>query len=384
MTSEEAKTEFERFENYDWSDGHEVYEGAETRSDLAHSMLRAVAEAAANTCKKKRARARAGATTNDEIKANASLGNNKDYVSDIDTSNQRIIFGMLNGKFPSVHSYGEELGQDHAKEAPNEGDRQWVLDPIDSTRNLISGTPLYSISLGCQEFRRGRWVTIAGVVGIPDQQKLIWAERGKGAFVVEPCEWPFVNGSQTPVHIKKHFREGAAAFEERAVEFCVVKELLELEMPLISQLHGKDRRAIRMCDSGAYSAAQTGLGFHGMFTGGLTEHDKTAALLIAHEAGAVIETFDIEPKAEHVRKREEEEAKSGKPDTQWHSRHQLHLIASDEPMLREMHAMAVSALQQMGRCFSAKPRVNLMGDFCHLEGQVTNRESTRAPRSLFG
>jgi fructose-1,6-bisphosphatase/inositol monophosphatase family enzyme len=190
------------------------------KSELIQDMLDAVEAASIQTRRVIR-------ETGVEIstKPNEALAGRKDYLTSEDKNNQRLIFEKLKAKYPDTHRFGEEDGLDTAKQNPEEGDTQWVLDPIDSTRNFVAGTADYSISLGCQEFRHGQWVTIADVVAMPKQHKTVWAEKGKGAFEqVLDGEFPNFARVEHPVKVIKHHRTGDAAFEGRAVEVLLVKE----------------------------------------------------------------------------------------------------------------------------------------------------------------
>ena len=100
---------------------------------------------------------------------------------------------------------------------------------------------------------------------------------------------------------------------------------------MLNLLHGKDRRIIRMIDSGAKALAEIGTERHGIITAGLTELDKTAGLLIASEAGAVQATYTIPPKA-------------GKSLV---SGNQLHVVAADEEMLAEMERTVLKGLKRI-------------------------------------
>lgn len=295
------------------------------KSPLIQVMLAAVEAAADNTRAQKQR-----FSESVRIKPNEALSGRKDYVTGIDTSNQSIIFDQLRSLYPSYHCFGEELGADHAKPNPIAGDRQWVLDPIDSTRNLVAGTSDYSISLACQEFREGVWVTVAGVVAMPNQHKTVWAERGQGAHEITLAKTEHGYQSvERPVQVVKHHRTGTNAFDERAVEILSVKQGEGLELDLLHALHGLDRRIIRMIDSGAKALAEFGTERHGIITAGLTEPDKTAGLLIAQEAGAEMAEYQLPTQ----------------PGEAPQSGHTLHLVAADAEMLEAMKRLVERTLE---------------------------------------
>jgi myo-inositol-1(or 4)-monophosphatase len=60
-------------------------------------------------------------------------------VTEIDQKLERFIREAIQQEYPEDGITGEEYGA-HQPEAA----RQWVIDPIDGTRNLVSGIPLYT------------------------------------------------------------------------------------------------------------------------------------------------------------------------------------------------------------------------------------------------
>jgi fructose-1,6-bisphosphatase/inositol monophosphatase family enzyme len=304
---------------------------ASPRSELIQDMLDAVERAEINTRKFWR---------NPKLKAltkeNEALKGKKDYVTkEVDERNQQIIFGHLVTRYPQTEKFGEELGQDRSNEVPLPGDTRWVLDPIDSTRNFICGTSDYSISLAHQAFHDGHWHTDAGVVAAPGHNKVFWAEKGKSAHVIR------VEGSsqglrtllEEEIHVRALLSGGIVgsqlenALLERMVEILLVKESEPLELFVIQKIHGADRRAIKMIDSGALALAMIGTERDGMITGGLTEYDKTAGLLIAKEAGAVMSEIRLKG----------HEGTSGGT---------VHIVASDPQMLQALEDVVKSAVKR--------------------------------------
>jgi histidinol-phosphatase len=67
---------------------------------------------------------------------------------------------------------GEELG------TTGHGQRRWVLDPIDGTKNYVRGIPVYGTLIALQ--RDGR--TDVGVVSAPALGRRWWAATGEGAY----------------------------------------------------------------------------------------------------------------------------------------------------------------------------------------------------------
>ena len=57
--------------------------------------------------------------------------------------------------------------------------RQWVIDPIDGTKNFVRGVPVWASLIALLE----DGVPVAGAVSAPALQRRWWAARGQGAFL---------------------------------------------------------------------------------------------------------------------------------------------------------------------------------------------------------
>ena len=79
---------------------------------------------------------------------------------------------MLGRAFPDCGFLGEEFGE----EGP--GDRRWIIDPIDGTKNFIRRIPIWAVLIGLEEAGE----VTAGVVFNPASDELFWARRGDGAW----------------------------------------------------------------------------------------------------------------------------------------------------------------------------------------------------------
>lgn len=79
--------------------------------------------------------------------------------------------------FPEDGWLGEETG-----EHSSESGRQWIVDPIDGTRNFVRGIPLWSTLVACEETdATGVRRVVASAVSIPALQETYDAVRGGGA-----------------------------------------------------------------------------------------------------------------------------------------------------------------------------------------------------------
>ncbi len=94
-------------------------------------------------------------------------------VTDADQSTEVALRDVLAGERPDDGVVGEELGGRAAF-----GGRQWVIDPIDGTKNFVRGVPVWAslIALLCDG------VPVVGVVSAPALRRRWWAGHGSGAF----------------------------------------------------------------------------------------------------------------------------------------------------------------------------------------------------------
>lgn len=96
----------------------------------------------------------------------------QDFVSDADTSVERLVRERLSAAFPGETVLGEEMGG-------VADDAYWIIDPIDGTANFLRGSPLWGISLGF--VRNGR--PELGVVAMPVFREIYAAADGTGLLL---------------------------------------------------------------------------------------------------------------------------------------------------------------------------------------------------------
>jgi histidinol-phosphatase len=93
-------------------------------------------------------------------------------VSDADFAVEDLVRRLLADARPADAVLGEEHG------ATGEGPRQWVLDPIDGTKNFVRGVPVWATLIAL--LVEGR--VEVGVASAPALGRRWWASRGAGAF----------------------------------------------------------------------------------------------------------------------------------------------------------------------------------------------------------
>jgi myo-inositol-1(or 4)-monophosphatase len=94
-----------------------------------------------------------------------------DCVTEVDQKVEQEIIFHIKRAYPDHSILGEESGETEGNEY------QWVIDPIDGTRNFIHGFPHFAISIAIMH--KGR--VEHGVIYDPNRQELFTATRGKGA-----------------------------------------------------------------------------------------------------------------------------------------------------------------------------------------------------------
>lgn len=93
-------------------------------------------------------------------------------VTEADQAVEAELRGLLAGARPDDAILGEEHG------ASAGGERRWLLDPIDGTRNFSRGIPVWATLIALEADGRA----LLGVVSAPALGRRWWAERGAGAF----------------------------------------------------------------------------------------------------------------------------------------------------------------------------------------------------------
>lgn len=107
----------------------------------------------------------------------AEKGHNN-FVTDIDQKAEQEIIYHLKKAYPTHSILGEESGET-AGTAKEDVEYQWVIDPIDGTRNFIHGFPHFAVSIALLKRNRIEH----GVIYDPVRQELFQASRGRGALL---------------------------------------------------------------------------------------------------------------------------------------------------------------------------------------------------------
>ena len=94
-------------------------------------------------------------------------------VTDADEAVEADLRAVLARERPDDQVLGEEYGG-----AATFSGRQWVIDPIDGTKNFVRGVPVWASLIALLE----DGVPVVGVVSAPALNRRWWAAAGLGAF----------------------------------------------------------------------------------------------------------------------------------------------------------------------------------------------------------
>jgi myo-inositol-1(or 4)-monophosphatase len=141
-------------------------------------------------------------------------------VTKADIESEKKIIDIINEKFPSHSTLGEETGfQD------KNSDYTWIIDPLDGTSNFAVSLPGFGVIIcvlkDSQPF-------MAGCI-LPLQNEMYFAEKGKGATR---------NGETISVSKETHLKNILAAY---SLDYSEVPEKTKQEVKIMEKLVNKVR-----------------------------------------------------------------------------------------------------------------------------------------------
>jgi histidinol-phosphatase len=93
-------------------------------------------------------------------------------VTDADRGAEEVVRAQLSRARPRDAILGEEMG------LTGHGPRQWVIDPIDGTKNFVRGVPVWATLIALIDDGE----PVVGLVSAPALSRRWWAARGSGAW----------------------------------------------------------------------------------------------------------------------------------------------------------------------------------------------------------
>lgn len=96
-------------------------------------------------------------------------------VTDADIACEKLMRDDIARYAPDDDILGEEFGG-----APNPGGRQWVIDPIDGTKNFVRGVPVWATLIALVEDGE----PVVSVISAPALRRRWYASKDEGAYRV--------------------------------------------------------------------------------------------------------------------------------------------------------------------------------------------------------
>ncbi|NBR34369.1 MAG: inositol monophosphatase [Rhodobacteraceae bacterium] len=191
-----------------------------------------------------------------------------DFVTRADLAAEKIIREELMEARPTYGFLGEETGEVEGQDPT----RRWIVDPLDGTTNFLHGLPHWAVSIALEH--KGQ--IVAGVVYDPTKDELFFAEKGAGAWM---------NETRIRASVRHRIDESIYAtgipFATRPELPATLKDLAAL-MPACA--------GVRRFGSASLDLAYVAAGrFDGFWERDLRVWDMAAGIVIAKEAGAIVE-----------------------------------------------------------------------------------------------
>ena len=187
-----------------------------------------------------------------------------DLVSEIDFASEKIIVDTITDAFPDDSIIAEE-----GSEVSGSSGWGWVIDPLDGTRNYLTGAGPWSVSVALRRAQQ----TVLGVVHDPALDETFSAATGAGALL---------NGR--PIHVSDTGLLASSIIGFSFVPSLATKRRLA---PLLAEVlpASGDIRRVPAALGLSYLAAGR---FDGSFILDTRPWDVAAAEMIAREAGAEV------------------------------------------------------------------------------------------------
>ena len=189
----------------------------------------------------------------------------RDMVSEVDREAEARIIGVIHAAYPAHAILAEESGHHSGSEF------EWVVDPLDGTRNYLRGFPHFAVSIAVRH--RGRLEQ--AVIFDPVRQELFAASRGAGASL---------NNRRIRVAARSSLHDAMLATG------LPVGRIAELDGQ-IAEMHAlcREDAILRRSGSAALDLAYVAAGrLDGFWEWGLSPWDIAAGILLVREAGGIV------------------------------------------------------------------------------------------------
>lgn len=194
-------------------------------------------------------------------------------VTEIDEAAEQAAIKIIQQTFPDHAILAEESGR------AGEHDYQWVIDPIDGTRNFTHGIPLYASVVALLH----HGLPEAAVICLPEFDECIAAERGKGATL---------NGTRLALTSPPRLNRALVGFTAGRTQLETLEQYKAIRARLLSNKIGSARVFGSASTQFAYLAV-------GRLNVLIAHHpeiwDLVPGALLAIEAGATALRYDGSP-----------------------------------------------------------------------------------------
>lgn len=195
-------------------------------------------------------------------------------VSETDLAIERYLHQTLSREFPKHRVLSEETAAD-----TDTAGWVWVVDPLDGTRNFVSGIPFFCVNIAlCHDGE-----PVVAVTHDPNHDETFWAEPfpGRGAWVNETA----ARASGSPTVLASVLGVDLGYDDEKG------RGVLQLAHALFPGV-----QSVRIPGSAALGLAYAACGRYDLFVHhDLFPWDIAAGILLVREAGGVITDHAGEP-----------------------------------------------------------------------------------------
>jgi len=199
-----------------------------------------------------------------------SFKSKQDILTIADTEVEEFLINEIESAFPGHGILAEESGSHKGK-----SDYLWVIDPIDGTVNYAAGLPYFAISIGLAYKKE----PILGVVFDPYRNELMYAEKGKGAYI---------NGKRMRVGSETELINCVIATDLGHEESKQIVRRVKTLLPVT--------RAVRIMGSASRGLVDVALNrFQAYVHNDIQPWDVAAAYIIIKEAGGELTNFKGKP-----------------------------------------------------------------------------------------
>ena len=204
-----------------------------------------------------------------------------DLVTEGDEAAERFIRRALEAVLPSAQFIGEEsvAADPDLLDTVFDADLAVLVDPIDGTYNFAAGVPLFGVMATIT--RHGE--AVAGILYDPFADDFVLAEKGSGAFVVQPDGDRQRLKVADPVPLAEMRGFTSTGFLPADDKQRILTNLAKVRMIVCYA-----------CAAHEYRTFSSGHGQFLMYSK-LNPWDHMAGTLIAEEAGAHVACFDGTP-----------------------------------------------------------------------------------------